>query len=911
MGDDRRIGEAILVVIAIVALLVSAAFLPTVDIFGSNEAIAEQLPDGSQLPAGTQSPGGPAAGTQAGDQSGDMESTGDGESGEIQPAGSDEPTGIGAPGQTAGGSLTNPPQSAQISGSLGEQPSQIPLFTVESPVNTYWRQTAYETYTGTGWQQAGATTPLDEGIPNDDRTGGNRRITYDVTLLEGGRSLPTAWQPESVSFRGDDSRPALQASTTGGVQADEPLSAETTYTATSVLPPRQPSVLRNAGGQTPREIRETYTRMPSDTPDRVGEFTGELLAGTDTRYDRAITVQRWLKSNKGYSLNTSLDPSQPIADQLLFEVDAAYCQQFATTMAAMLRSQGVPARYVVGFRNGKAVGDDTYLVTSDRGHAWVEVYFPDVGWVRFDPTPAGDLSVSTPEPPYEVSLNRSAVVGAPVSVRVTKQNESISGVPVFVNDHRVGWTDATGAVETTLPYTDRVTIQAGGDTTQTEYTDATPTPQEQQLAAASIGVTTNSLPLLSAATPLIRGNTVIPQVDVETADSTATYPLVKNATLAVVGSRTTGETARIVASVEEIPISEATVSFDGTEVGTTNREGYYDLSLVDVTPGTYRVAVSRGAVSESTTVEVIPPTADTPTDEPTALTPNISVSPVGIALPAGPATATVTRSGEAIDGVPVRVNGETVGKTDETGTLALTFPIADTALIETTVTGVTGETQIDGLYRNAALVVGGVLLLIAGIVTAARRRGVTSGSVTDRLAAMRAFLRRLPERATTLLVGVADRLTTAMRRLLARLRAWRSVFALSVSGVLQRLDPRRLGAALKSWLEQLRRRWQTTAGDADTESASGEATKTGPGRQLRSMWQTFISLIRPPQAITRTPVEIGQYAIEKGVPSQPVTYLTDLYRAVEYGQQSPGESRLEAARTALTDINESAEEDEK
>ena len=910
MGDDRRIGEAILVVIAIVALLVSAAFLPTVDIFGSNEAIAEQLPDGSQLPAGTQSPGGPAAGTQAGDQSGDMESTGDGESGESQSARSGEPTGIGAPGQTAGGSLTNPPQSAQISGSLGEQPSQVPLFTVESPVNTYWRQTAYETYTGTGWQQAGATTPLDEGIPNDDRTGGNRRITYDVTLLEGGRSLPTAWQPESVSFRGDDSRPALQASTTGGVQADEPLSAETTYTATSVLPPRQPSVLRNAGGQTPREIREPYTRMPSDTPDRVGEFTGELLAGTDTRYDRAITVQRWLKSNKGYSLNTSLDPSQPIADQLLFEVDAAYCQQFATTMAAMLRSQGVPARYVVGFRNGKAVGDDTYLVTSDRGHAWVEVYFPDVGWVRFDPTPADELSVSTPAPPYEVSLNRSAVVGAPVSVRVTKQNESISGVPVFVNDGRVGWTDATGAAETTLPYTDRVTIRAGDDTAQTEYTDATPPPQESQLAAASIGVITNSLPLLSAATPLTPENTVTSQVDGETADSTATYPLAKNATLAVVGNRRAGETARVVASVEEIPISEATVSFDGTEVGTTNQDGYYDLSLADVTPGTYRITVSRGAVSESTTFEVIPPTAETPNDEPTALTPNISVTPVGIALPAGPATATVTRSGEPVDGVSVRVNGETVGETDENGTLGLKFPIADTALVATTVTGVTGETQIDGLYGNAALVGGGILLLIAGIVTAARRRGVTSGSVRERLEVIRAFLRRLPERATTLLVGLADRLTTAMRRLLARLRAWRSVFALSVSEIQQRLDPRRLVAALRSWLERLRRRWQAATGNADTQAAPGEASGTGPDRQLRSMWQTFVSLIRPPQAVTRTPVEVGQYAIEKGVPSQPVTYLTDLYRAVEYGQQSPGDSRLEAARQALAEITESSEDDD-
>jgi len=650
--------------------------------------------------------------------------------------------------------------------------------------------------------------------------------------------------------------------------------------------------------------------MPSDTPDRVSDFTGEILAGTDTRYDRAMTVQRWLTSNKEYSLNTSLDPSQPIADQLLFEVDTAYCQQFATTMAAMLRSQGVPARYVVGFRKGRPVGDDTYLVTSDRGHAWVEVYFPDVGWVRFDPTPADDLSVSTPDPPYEVSLNRSAVVGAPVSVRVTTQNESISGVPVFVNDQRVGWTDATGAVETTLPYTDQVTIRAGDDTAQTEYTDVTPTPQGSQLAVASIGAVTDSLPLLSAATPLTPGNTVIPQVDGETTGSTATYPLAKNATLAVVGSRTAGETARVVASVEDIPISDATVSFDGTEVGTTNREGYYDLSLADVTPGTYPVTVSRGAVSESTTFEVTPPTADTPNDERTALTPNISVSPVGIALPAGPATATVTRSGKPIGGVPVRVNGEMVGETDENGTLGLNFPIANTALVATTVTGVTGETQIGGLYRNAAIVVGGILVVIAGIVIAARRRGVTSGSVRERLDVIRAFLRRLPDRAATLLVGLADRLTTAMARLLARIRTWRSVFALSVSEIQQRLDPRRLVAALKSWLERLRRRWQAAAGNGNAESTPGEASGTGTDRQLRSMWQTFVSLIRPPQAVTRTPVEIGQYAIEKGVPSQPVTYLTDLYRAVEYGQHSPDDSRLDAARQALAEITESSEDDD-
>jgi hypothetical protein len=57
-------------------------------------------------------------------------------------------------------------------------------------------------------------------------------------------------------------------------------------------------------------------------------------------------------------------------------------------MVVMLRSQGVPARFVTGYTPGEQVGDDRYVVRGLDSHAWVEVYFADVGWVRFDPTPA-------------------------------------------------------------------------------------------------------------------------------------------------------------------------------------------------------------------------------------------------------------------------------------------------------------------------------------------------------------------------------------------------------------------------------------------------------------------------------------------------------------------------------------------
>src|SRR6056297_2917812 len=441
MSDRRQLGEAVLVIVAVVALLLSAAFLPVVDVFGDGGG-----PEGLGIPGGLGGGGGEL-----------------GELGEL---------GGSLSGVPLGGSLVEPPESTSIAG--GRESSKplgsVPLFVVDSPENTYWRQTAYTSYTGTGWEQSTDDQPIDEGVPNDDRTADGRTIEYEVTVLTSTQSLPTAWQPKTVSLSGQ-SGTTVRASTVGGISTDRSLSKGTTYTVESSLPPRDAATLRRVNGRAPAEIRERYTQLPAETPDRVEEFSADLLASEETRYDRVMAAHDWLESNKGYSLQTDIDPDQPIADQLIFEVDTAYCQQFATTMAAMLRSQDIPARYVVGFAEGSPVGDDEYLVTSDRAHAWVEVYFEGVGWVRFDPTPAGALPVDSPQPPYDISLNRSAVVGASVSVSVEKNDSAVVGVPVYVNDERVGWTDASGEVTTTLPYAEEVTITARPAGSETKYTD--------------------------------------------------------------------------------------------------------------------------------------------------------------------------------------------------------------------------------------------------------------------------------------------------------------------------------------------------------------------------------------------------------------------------------------------------------
>jgi hypothetical protein len=78
-----------------------------------------------------------------------------------------------------------------------------------------------------------------------------------------------------------------------------------------------------------------------------------------------------------------------VADAFLFEMTQGYCVYYATAMTVLLRTQGVPARFVVGYSPGQHVSADTWVVRGLNSHAWVEVYVPDVGWVRFDPTPEG------------------------------------------------------------------------------------------------------------------------------------------------------------------------------------------------------------------------------------------------------------------------------------------------------------------------------------------------------------------------------------------------------------------------------------------------------------------------------------------------------------------------------------------
>ena len=165
--------------------------------------------------------------------------------------------------------------------------------------------------------------------------------------------------------------------------------AKTLYEGQSELPILQPEVLRAAGKNYPQEVLDSYLQVPQ-LDDRIPKLAREIVGRATTPYDQAAAIEIYLRTRFGYTLQQpDPAPRDPLA-HFLFRRRAGHCEYFATAMTVMVRTLGIPARYVNGFLPGEYndVGD-SYIVRGSDAHSWVEIYFPGYGWIPFDPTPPG------------------------------------------------------------------------------------------------------------------------------------------------------------------------------------------------------------------------------------------------------------------------------------------------------------------------------------------------------------------------------------------------------------------------------------------------------------------------------------------------------------------------------------------
>ncbi len=141
----------------------------------------------------------------------------------------------------------------------------------------------------------------------------------------------------------------------------------------------------------PDGLDPLWTEIPDDMSDVVLTEAERVVevAGAGTRYEQALALQQWFRNSGGftYSLDAP-DVTDRDAVAAFLEDRRGYCVQFASTMALMARSLDIPARVAVGFLPGDETSPGQWEIRADDAHAWPELYFEGVGWVRFEPTPS-------------------------------------------------------------------------------------------------------------------------------------------------------------------------------------------------------------------------------------------------------------------------------------------------------------------------------------------------------------------------------------------------------------------------------------------------------------------------------------------------------------------------------------------
>ena len=169
----------------------------------------------------------------------------------------------------------------------------------------------------------------------------------------------------------------------------------TRYEADSDFHRPDPARLHQASASYPAAILANYLQLPVLDP-RIKPLAQQISDKAAGPHDKAEAVADYLRLHYGYTLQLPKEtPHDPIAN-FLFVRRQGHCEYFASSMAVMLRSIGIPARIVNGFSGGE-FNDLTsqYVIRASDAHSWVEAYIPGEGWMEFDPTPSSGAQIQT------------------------------------------------------------------------------------------------------------------------------------------------------------------------------------------------------------------------------------------------------------------------------------------------------------------------------------------------------------------------------------------------------------------------------------------------------------------------------------------------------------------------------------
>ncbi|HEX3299284.1 MAG TPA: DUF3488 and transglutaminase-like domain-containing protein [Actinomycetota bacterium] len=250
---------------------------------------------------------------------------------------------------------------------------------------SYWQMVALDQFDGNTWQQRDdpGVQVQNDAIQSPAISGETVQQTFTMLNDLGYSWLVAGGDPASISMNDTVTWHPLSSSLTMDGWPDKGES----YAVTSTYADPTPEQLRINGVE---PVDRLYTALPPGTiPASVTQMAEKWTRNAQNPYDRVMAIMQHLRGPSfTYNPNVDLqDNPQALADFL--QQRQGFCQQFASLMAVMLRSIGIPARIGLGFTQGQPVTNETgtYIVHGHDYHSWVEVPFNGFGWLTFDPTP--------------------------------------------------------------------------------------------------------------------------------------------------------------------------------------------------------------------------------------------------------------------------------------------------------------------------------------------------------------------------------------------------------------------------------------------------------------------------------------------------------------------------------------------
>ncbi len=352
------------------------------------------------------------------------------------PAGGTLPwrTHVGLAGNAVGGVAYNPFVAIQ-KGLVSRANTPVFTATIEGdvpPEGVSFRLLTLDAFDGGQWYAPTPhLVPLDGGPwedPGEEYVGPTRRIRARVEI----RALTMDWLPApyrpvevtaadpsvavnlrvrtadaALRYDGGLSYPGLAYTVTADVPRLDlaavvstpdgslsPLFAAAAAAGEATLPtPRRGPPRRDLPDQ------DHYLELPPDLDPRIARQALLLTRLLKTPFEKGLALEQWFRVSGGFTYDVAVTPGNDAATiaSWLFDASPAnrdyrrgYCEQFATAMAVMARTVGVPSRVVLGFTPGDRIGGNRVVVRERNAHAWVELWVPSQGWVRFDPTPRSD-----------------------------------------------------------------------------------------------------------------------------------------------------------------------------------------------------------------------------------------------------------------------------------------------------------------------------------------------------------------------------------------------------------------------------------------------------------------------------------------------------------------------------------------